>query len=101
MVPADEVEQLVAGRELDLTQPLVRLDTRRQLDLVAVGIEPAASARVRPDDPAMPAERPHVVRETAQGAFDQDLSRCYVEVQLPAPEGASKVRPRAAPAAPD
>ena len=42
MVPADEVEQLVARGELDLPQPFIRLYARGELDLVPVGIEPAA-----------------------------------------------------------
>src|SRR5712692_9365516 len=96
MVPADEVEQLVAGGELDLPKPLEGLDAGGELDLVAVRIEPTARARVRPDDPAAPAEQPHVVRETAQGALDEDVSGRHIQVQLLAPQGATQVRQPAA-----
>ena len=57
VVPTDEVEQLVARGELDLAQPLVRLDARRELDLVAVRIEAAAG----------------IGRAAAQAGSDDDL----------------------------
>ncbi len=65
MVPAHEMEQLVAGRKLDLPQPFIGLDAGRELDLVAIGIEAASASRIRPDDPAAAAQRTDVVGEAA------------------------------------
>src|ERR1700687_3599583 len=87
MVPADEVEQLVAGRELDLAQPLVRLDPRGELDLIAVRIEPSAASGVRADDPAASAEGPNVVREPLKGTLDENVAGSHVQVDLAPREG--------------
>src|SRR5205823_13423985 len=46
MVPAAEVEELVARRETHLPQSFVRLDPGREPDLVPVGPVPAAPALV-------------------------------------------------------
>ncbi len=92
VVPADEVEELVARGELDLAQSLICLDSRRELDLIAVGIEPAAVSGVGPDDPATPAQRPHVLGKPAQRALDQDVSGRHIDVHLPAPERPPDVR---------
>ena len=52
--------------------------------------------RIRLKYPAAPAKRPHVVRKTAQGALDEDVSGRHIQVQLPAPEGPTQVRQPAA-----
>ena len=90
VVPADVVEELVAARELDLPQPLVRLDARGELDLVAVGVEAAAVARVRPDDAAPPAERAHVLRKAGKRTLDELGPRCDVDEEMRTPPAAAK-----------
>src|SRR2546425_4691431 len=62
MVPAHEVEELVARRKTHLPQALVRLDPRREPDLVAVRPEYAAAPRVVAVELAARAERPPVGR---------------------------------------
>ena len=80
VVPADVVEELMTRRKLDLTEPFVRLDTRRELDLVPVAVEAASAAGVRPDDPAAGGERPHVLGKAAQRTLDELLARCHIDV---------------------
>ena len=91
MVPADEVEQLVAGRELDLPKSLVGLDAGSELDLVAIRIEAAAAPGVRPNDPAAPTECPNLFGEAAEGALDQHIPWCHIQISPAAPERPSKV----------
>jgi hypothetical protein len=85
------MEELVASGELDLPQPFVGLDAGRKLDLVAIRIKAAAASGVGPDDPAAAAECPDLFWEAAEGALDQNIPGCYVEIRVAAPERPSKV----------
>ena len=87
VVPADEVEQLVARGQLDLAQALVGLDPRRQLDLVAIGVEPAAIPRVGADDRAAAPERLDVIRKIREGALDEQRPGCDIHEDVPLPPG--------------
>src|SRR2546423_15424087 len=52
VIPADEVKELVAGREPHLPQALIRLDTGREPDLVAIWPVAATAPGVLPDERA-------------------------------------------------
>jgi hypothetical protein len=76
----------VAGGQLDLPETLVGLDAGGELDLVAVRVEPAATARVRADDPAAPPESADVVRESSESSLDQNIPGRHVQVDPAPPE---------------
>jgi hypothetical protein len=86
VVPADKVEQLVAGGQLDLTQSLIRLDPGGKLDLVAIRIETSAATGVGPDDPTAAAECLDLFRKAAQGPLHQNIAGCHVQVGLSTPK---------------
>src|SRR5207253_10714754 len=80
IVPADIVEELVAGGELHLAQALVRLDASGELDLVAVRVIAPAAARVETDDPATLAQRPDLLRESTERATRELVARGDIHV---------------------
>src|SRR5881296_4250883 len=86
MVPADEVEELVARREQHLPQPLVRLDAGREPDLVSIGKVPASAAPVVTEERTARAERAHLGGKAFERALDEERSGCDVEVRLRSPE---------------
>src|SRR2546425_1428569 len=86
MVPAHEVEELVACRETHLPQALVRLDPRGEPDLVAVGPEAAAAPRVVAVERAARAERPHLGREPLEGALDEPWPGRDIQIGTTQPE---------------
>src|SRR5947207_7307040 len=86
VVPADEVEQLVACGEPHLAQALVRLNAGRKPDLVSIRPVPAPAASVVPKERTARAKPAHLGGEALERAIDEERSGRDVEIGLGAPE---------------
>src|SRR5207237_5119366 len=86
VIPADEVEELVACRQAHLSKALVCLDACCKPDLVAVGPVPAPAARVVAKERTARAECTDLRWEFLERAIDEQRSRSDVQIGLCAPE---------------
>src|SRR5437762_13659753 len=85
VVPADEVKELVAGRGPHLPQALVRLDTGREPDLVAIGPVAPTAASVVPKERTAPTESAHIRGKAFERALDEERTGRDVQICMGAP----------------
>ena len=86
VVPADEVEELVACREPDLAKAFVRLDARRQPDLISVRPISAPTARVVAIERTPVTEALDLLGKAGERVPDEEWARRHIQIGVRAPE---------------